>query len=151
MISIQISQPWRNKWMTFDPVPLCTVSEMGIHLRQTILDCDGALKDSAEGAWSSGRCVSSGESESDMLEQNDASWWWKNMEQHCCSHDDFSILISTRCYCTELHVEVNILAYLHVEGISAKGKVRKIHFPYLPKNSTFQLKCKVRFLDFSLN
>ena len=60
--------------MTFDPVPLCTVSEMGIHLRQTILDCDGALKDSAEGACSSsGRCVSSGESVSDMLEENDAS------------------------------------------------------------------------------
>ena len=33
-------------------------------------------------------------------------------------------------YSTELHVEVWILVYLHVEGISAKGKVRKIHFPY---------------------
>ena len=31
--------------MTLDPVPLCTVSEMGIHLRRTILDCDSALKD----------------------------------------------------------------------------------------------------------
>ena len=36
--------------MTFDPVPFCTVLEMGIHLRQIILDCDGALKDSAGGA-----------------------------------------------------------------------------------------------------
>ena len=57
--------------MSFDPVPLCIVSEMGIHLRQTILDCVGALKDSAEEAWSSGRCASSGESVSDMLQQND--------------------------------------------------------------------------------
>ena len=106
MMSIQLLQLWRNKWMTFDPVPLCTVSEMGIHLRWTILDCDGALKDSAGGAWSSGRCVSSVESVSNMLEQNDTSWWWKNMKWHCCSHDDFSTLISTCSYCTVLHVKV---------------------------------------------
>ena len=36
--------------MTLDSVPFFTVSEMGIHLRQIILECDGAAKDSAEGA-----------------------------------------------------------------------------------------------------
>ena len=46
---------------------------MGIHLRETILDCDGALKDSAEEASSSGRCASSGESVSNMLEQKDVT------------------------------------------------------------------------------
>ena len=43
------------------------------------------------------------------------------------------------------------LVYPHLEGISAKEKEREIHFPYEPKNNTFQLKCKVRFLDFSCN
>ena len=59
--------------MSLDPVHLCIVSEMGIHLRQTILGFVGALKDSAEEASSSGRCASSGESMSDMLEQNDVT------------------------------------------------------------------------------
>ena len=36
--------------MSLDPVPLCSVSEVGIHSMKTILDCVGALKDSAEEA-----------------------------------------------------------------------------------------------------
>ena len=47
------------------------VSEMGIHLRQTILDCIGVLKSSAEEARFSDRCASSRESVDIMLEQND--------------------------------------------------------------------------------
>ena len=130
-------------------MPLCTVSEMEIHLRQTILDCDVALKDSAEGAWSSRMCVSSGERVSNMLEQNDASRWWKNMELHCCCHHNSSKVISACCYCTDLHLEVQILIYLNMGGISAKRKWLKIHFPYLPKTALFRSSAKWESLTFS--
>ena len=72
------------------------------------------------------------------------------MEQYCCCRCGFSIRISTYSYYTDLHVEVLFLVSLHVEGMSAKGKVREIHFPYLPKNGAFPIMWKVRFLDFSL-
>jgi hypothetical protein len=40
-------------------MPLGTISEMEMHLRPTILDCDGGIKASAEGDCPSGRCVNS--------------------------------------------------------------------------------------------
>ena len=44
-------------------------------MRQTILDCVGALNDAAEEARSSGRRASSGESVIDMLEKNVVTGW----------------------------------------------------------------------------
>ena len=60
----------------------------------------------------------------------------------------FNSYISKCSYCTDLLVEVLVLVYLKIEGILAKEKVWETQFPYLPKNVTLQLKCRVRFLDF---
>ena len=120
---VQLYQSWRNKWITFDPVPLCTVSEMRIHLRGTILDCSSAMKDLTERAWSPGRCASSGGSVSDMMEQNDAIRWWNIMELHCCYQNGIAILISLCCYCNDLHVEDGRHCHLHMKGISTKGNL----------------------------
>ena len=46
-----------------------------------MLDCIGALKDSAKAAYSSGRCAKSRESVSNMMEQNDVTGRWTT-----CSH-----------------------------------------------------------------
>ena len=150
MISIQLYQSWRNKWNTFDPVPLSTVSEMGIHLSITILDCGGITKDSAERAWSSDRCASSGGSVSKMMEQKYATRWQNIMEQHCCCHNGIAILIFKSCSCTDLHIEGGMLSHLHVEGMSTKGNVNR-NLSHICPNGTFELMRKQGFLNVSLS
>ena len=61
----------------------------------------------------------------------------KKMEQLCCCHFDFSILVTACNYCTDLHVEELDLVYLNVEGFSTKEKVWEIHFPYLSQKWHF--------------
>ena len=59
------------------------------------------------------------------------------MEQNCCCCYSISLLISACSYYTDLLVEVVVLAFLHMDCISAKGKVKEICFPYLPKMALF--------------
>ena len=128
MMSIQLYQCWRSKWVNFDPSPLCAVPKMVIPLRWTILDCDGAMKASAEGDWSSNRCTNSGGSVNNRMEQNDATVWWNNMEHNWSHYNGIVILISLCWYCTDPQVEAGMIGHLNMEGVSSKGNISRIYF-----------------------